>query len=193
MLSKVRMIDLKSIWMASAVPTHLLHPLFSPFISDMKGPWGDRHWSSCSHEIVGELALGRQLPRGPCRPYSPSRLQFLRPPLRGHAGGAKMQVAGQGGVSVHRGLSTLDEMMDCSEDAPHNDAIPLGNAAASIDERADSSGENSFDDDGLSMRVHLCGDHPSASIRVGAAEGNGSPLRNMSLPLAPLSPHMPSE
>ena len=161
MLSKVRMIDLKSIWMASAVPTHLLHPLFSPFISDMKGPWGDRHWSSCSHEIVGELALGRQLPRGPCRPYSPSRLQFLRPPLRGHAGGAKMQVAGQGGVSVHRGLSTLDEMMDCSEDAPHNDAIPLGNAAASIDERADSSGENSFDDDGLSMRLHLCRDHPS--------------------------------
>ena len=48
-------------------------------------------------------------------------------------------------------------------------------------------------DDGLAIRLHLCRDHPSASVRVGAAEGNGSPLRKMSLPLAPLSLHLPSE
>ena len=34
------------------------------------------------------------------------------------------------------------------------------NAAASVDERADSSGGNSFDDDGLAMRQRLCRDHP---------------------------------
>ena len=39
MLSKVIMIDLKSIWMASAVPTHLLHPFFT-FHIRYEGPVG---------------------------------------------------------------------------------------------------------------------------------------------------------
>ena len=103
-----------------------------------------------------------------------------------------MQVAGQGGVMVRRELSPRDEAMDCSVDAPHDDAIPSGVVFGSVGE---GTGESRGNSDRLDLvtRLRLCEDHGLGSPRARVAEGNETAPRNPSPTPTPSSSHMPSE